>query len=116
MRILLAVRPNWHNWLFRLAALLTFISGGALARAMAHDFDQHFALPVRETPKQHLSAVALEVRQPVPVQLEGIGVVPAPFLIVLPLKPRPQTWIKVRPILKKARAFDALAPPARHSI
>jgi hypothetical protein len=112
VRILPFVRPYWHNWLFRLAALLIFISGGALARAMVQDFEHHFALPVREPAKQDLSAVTLEVRQPTPVQGEGVAVVVVLPLPVQPSSPSLQAWIELRPVLAKARVFDALAPPA----
>jgi hypothetical protein len=111
VRILLAVRPNWHNWLFRLVALLTFISGGALARVMVEELDHHFASPVREVPKHQFSMVALEVRQPVPVQLDGAAATLGLLSVVLLFGLRPQTWLEVHPMLAKARAFDALAPP-----
>jgi hypothetical protein len=113
VRILLTVRPHWHNWLFRLIALLIFISGGALARAMVQDFDHHFASPVREQPQSHLSAVTLEVRQPTPVQPEGVGVVLVAPLVWQPSHPRMWLWLEVRPRLVQLRAFDALAPPAQ---
>jgi hypothetical protein len=109
------VRLSWHNWLFRLAALLMFISGGALARAMVQDFDHHFALPVREQPQPHLSAVTPEVRQPAPVHPEGMAVVALVPLPMQPTRPNLRVWFEVHPSVAFVRAFDALAPPACHN-
>jgi hypothetical protein len=106
------MRPTWHNWLLRCVALLICISGTALARAVVQDFETHLTLPTRQSSEQQLHAVTLEVRQPVPVQLEGTAVANAP-LFVAPKRPSQPVfvWLDLRPNLAVLRVFDALAPP-----
>jgi hypothetical protein len=106
------MRPTWHNWLLRCVALLVFISGTALARAVVQDLETHLTLPTRESGKQQFQAVTLEVRQPAPVQLEGAVVANAP-LFVEPKRPDQPAFgrLEVRPSLALLRVFDALAPP-----
>ncbi|MFN3267111.1 MAG: hypothetical protein ACK41E_09765, partial [Deinococcales bacterium] len=80
------------------------------------DFETHvFAPPVRERPRQDFKAIALEVRQPAPVQLEGAA---AAALFVGLLRLVLPTFLvrrQERPVMQTTRAFDALAPPTLSS-
>jgi hypothetical protein len=105
------MRSTWHTWIFRCVALLIFISGGALARAVVQDLETHFSLPSRESGEQQLKAVTLEVRQPAPVQLEGMAVAQVPVFRASRPSQFLAVWLEVRPSVAGVRLFDALAPP-----
>ena len=104
------VRPALQNWFLRGLALLIFISGGALARAVAQEIETHFA-PF-ENPAEHkqLKAVAVEVR--LSVQPEAVN----PPLQAVPPQVGQATQILAYRAVRGAAwvilAFDALAPPA----
>jgi hypothetical protein len=105
------MRSALHNWFLRCAALLIFISGGALARAVAQEIETHFVPLERPIHQQYATALNLEVRTPVPVQLEGTALV---VQFVPPNVRQTQiifVWLEVVGRVLALRAFDALAPP-----
>ncbi len=105
------MRSALHNWFLRCAALLIFISGGALARAVAQEIETHFAPLQSPIEQKHLKAVAFEVRQPAPVQLEA-GVLPTKAVPPKVSQTKPSiVWLELVGVAWVVWAFDALAPP-----
>ena len=105
------MRSALQNWLLRCAALLIFISGGALARAVVQEIETHLVPLQRSNQEPKATALNLEVRQPLPVQLEAAGLVSqATPLEVSQTKPI-QLWLEVASLALVWRAFDATAPP-----
>ncbi len=105
------MRSALHNWLLRCAALLIFISGGALARAVVQEIETHFTPLERPIHEQKATALSLEVRQPVPVQLYGIGLDLQPVPLEVRQTQFVQLWLEVDTRALTLRAFDATAPP-----
>ena len=105
------MRSALQNWLLRCTALLIFISGGALARAVVQEIETHFVPLQRSNQEPKATALNLEMRQPIPVQIEAAGL----ELQAVPLEFRQtqvvQIWLEIRSLVLTLRAFDALAPP-----
>jgi hypothetical protein len=111
MSILFFMRSTLHNWLLRCAALMIFISGGALARAVVQEIETHFVPIERSNQEPKATALNLEVRQPIPVQLDATGLdVQAVPLEVIQTKSE-KIWLEVSSVALVVRAFDAHAPP-----
>ncbi len=103
-----------QTWLLRLLALTLFVSGGALARAVAQEIETHFAPIEHRHQDPEVKAVTLEVRQPVPVQLESA--VANSRAMSLELQVQVESIVMQFNVLCVAvvlRSFDALAPPQR---
>jgi hypothetical protein len=105
------MRSALHNWFLRCAALLIFISGGALARAVVQEIETHFVPVERPIHQQYATALNLEVRIPVPVQLEGTGLLVQPAPLDMRQTQIIFVWLEVVGTAEVLRAFDALAPP-----
>lgn len=105
------MRSAWHNWFLRFCALLIFISGGALARAVAKEIQTNYAPLERPIEEKNLKPVIWDVRQPTPVQLDGAIATPH----IAPLEVRLSRAVRVaeqtRAFALVLRMFDALAPP-----
>ncbi len=105
------MRSALHNWFLRCAALLIFISGGALARAVAQEIETHFAPLQSPIHESQLKAVAFEVRQPAPVQLETAALSIEAVPLEVAQTKQVLVWLEPVGAARVIRAFDALAPP-----
>jgi hypothetical protein len=100
-----------HNWLLRLCALALFVSGGALAQRLVKEIDTQL-IPLEFPREKHNKAVAFEVRQPEPIQVQS-AVGPARVIIVTSTNSSRVTPVQLEwlVISVEIRTFDALAPP-----
>ena len=105
------MRSALHNWFLRCAALLIFISGGALARAVVQEIETHLVPLQRSNQEPKATALNLEVRQPVPVQIDSAVLKLQPVPLEIRQTQAVQIWLEVRSLALRLRAFDALAPP-----
>jgi hypothetical protein len=105
------MRSALHNWFLRCAALLIFISGGALARAVAQEIETHFVPLEHPIHQPQATALNLEIRQPIPVQLEGTGLVLQPVPLEVSSVQPIIIWLEITGMALVVQAFDALAPP-----
>ncbi len=105
------MRSALQNWLLRCAALLIFISGGALARAVVQEIETHFVPLQRSNQEPKATALNLELRQPIPVQIDSAVLKLQPVPLEIRQTQAVQIWLEARSLALRLRAFDALAPP-----
>ena len=77
------------------------------------EIETHLVPLERPIHEQQAKALGLEVRQPVPVQLEASGLELQPIPLELRQTQVIQLWLEIKGWALTLRAFDALAPPQK---
>jgi hypothetical protein len=105
------MRLAFHNWFLRFAALLIFISGGALARAVVQEIELHFVPSQHKTQDPVAKAVHFESRQPLVMQLDSALAMVQATLLEFEFSKLDFGCLELASIAIGLRAYDALAPP-----
>ncbi len=105
------MRSAFHNWFLRFAALLIFISGGALARAVVQEIELHFVPIQHQNQDPVAKAVHFESRQPLIMQLESALVTVQITMLEFEFSKPGFLGFELANAAVGLRAYDALAPP-----